>query len=90
MKKGNVSYSVMYIKKRLRMIRLCNLQYEQTMQFAAQQTRVLLQEKLRWRSCKVCCAQKHSIKCNILKYLRKMKESAIKQVPLKDSKAIYL
>ena len=36
MKKENVSYSVMYIKKGLRMIRLCNLQYEKTMQIAAQ------------------------------------------------------
>ena len=32
----------MYIKKELRMRRLCNLQYEKTMQIAAQQTRVLL------------------------------------------------
>ena len=30
MKKENVSYSVMFIKKELRMIRLCNLQYEKT------------------------------------------------------------
>ena len=42
MKKENVSYSVMYIKKGLRMIRLCNLQYEKTMQIAAQQAQVLL------------------------------------------------
>ena len=42
MKKENVSYSVMYIKKGLRMIRLSNLHYEKTMQIAAQQTRVLL------------------------------------------------
>ena len=32
----------MGIKKGLRMIRLCNLQYEKSMPFAAQQTRVLL------------------------------------------------
>ena len=37
-KKENVSYSVMYIKKGLRMIRLSNLQHEKTMQIAAQQT----------------------------------------------------
>ena len=37
MKKENVSYSVMYVKKGLRMIRPCNLQYEKTMQIAAQQ-----------------------------------------------------
>ena len=42
MKKENVGYSVMDIKKGLRMIRLCNLLYEKSMQFAAQQTRVLL------------------------------------------------
>ena len=42
MKKENVSYGVMYIKKGLRMIRLCHLQYENTMQIAAQQTIVLL------------------------------------------------
>ena len=30
MKKENVSYSVMDIKKASRMIRLCNLQYEKT------------------------------------------------------------
>ena len=33
---------VMDIKKGLRMIRLCNLLYEKSIQFAAQQTRVLL------------------------------------------------
>ena len=38
MEKENVSYSVMDIKKGLRMIRLCYLQHEKTMQFAAQQT----------------------------------------------------
>ena len=32
----------MGIKKGLRMISLCNLLYEKSMQFAAQQTRVLL------------------------------------------------
>ena len=42
MKKENISYSEMDIKKGLRMIRLCNLQYEKTLQFAAQQTRVLM------------------------------------------------
>ena len=77
------------------MIRLCNLKYEKTMQIAAQQTRVLLCSgtaymRIRWRSCKVCCAKKHPIQCNILKYLRKTKESAIKQAPLKDSNVIYL
>ena len=41
MKKENVGYSVMYIKKALSMIRLSNLQYEKTMRIAAQQTRVL-------------------------------------------------
>ena len=77
------------------MIRLCNLQYEKTMQIAAQQTQVLLcsgtaYTRIRWRSCKVCCAKKHLIQCNMLKYLIKVKESAIKQAPLKDSNAIYL
>ena len=43
MKKEDVSYSVMDIKKGLRMIRLCNLLHEKSMQFAAQQTRVLMQ-----------------------------------------------
>ena len=48
------------------MTRLCYLQYEKTMQFTAQQTRVLLcsgiaYTRIRWRSCKVCCAKKHSI-----------------------------
>ena len=93
MKKENVNYSVMYIKKGLRTIRLCNLQHEKTMQFAAQHTQVLLHpgyKRIRRRSCKVCCAKKHSFHCNILKYLRKMKERAIKQVPLKDKNAIYL
>ena len=42
MKKEDVSYSVMDIKKGLWMIRLCNLLYEKSIQFAAQQTRVLL------------------------------------------------
>ena len=31
-----------------------------------------------------------STQSNVLKYLRKMDESAIKQAPLKDSNAIYL
>ena len=95
MKKEIVSYSVMYIKKGLGMIRLCNLQYEKTMQIAAQQTQVLLCSgtayvRIRWRSFKVCCAKKHPIQCNILKHLRKMKENATKQAPLKDSNTIYL
>ena len=38
----------------------------------------------------VSCAKKHPIQCNILKYLRRTKESAIKQAPLKDSNAIYM
>ena len=42
MKKENVSYSVIYIKKGLRLTRLSNVQYEKTMQFAVQQTQVLL------------------------------------------------
>ena len=42
MKKEDVSYSAMDIKKGMRMTRLCNLLYEMSMQFAAQQTRVLL------------------------------------------------
>ena len=91
----NVTYIVMYIKKGMRMIRLCYLQHEKTMPFASQQTQVLLNPgiaymRVRWRSYKVCCAKKHSIQCNIVKYLRKTKESAIKQVPIKDSNAIYL
>ena len=82
LKKENVSYSAMYIKNGLRMIRLSNVQYEKTMQIAAQQTQILLcpgiaYMRIQWKSCKVCCAKKHSIQCNILKYLRKMKESAI-------------
>ena len=40
MEEENVSNSIMYIKKGL--IRLCNLQYEKTMQIVAQQTQVLL------------------------------------------------
>ena len=95
MKKENASYSLMYIKKGLGMIRLSNLQYEKTMQIAAQQTQVLLcpgtaYMRIQWRSCKICCAKKHSMQCNILIYLRKTKESAIKQAHLKDSNAIYL
>ena len=73
----------MGIKKGLRMIRLCNLLYEKSMQFAAQQTRVLLYPgtymRIQWRYCKVCCAKKHPVQYNILKYLRRTKESAIKQ-----------
>ena len=42
MKKENGSYSVMDIKKVLRMIRLCTLQYEMTMPFPAQQTRIFV------------------------------------------------
>ena len=42
MKKEDASFSVMDIKKGLRMIRLCNLLYEKSMQFTSQQTRVLL------------------------------------------------
>ena len=66
---------VMYIKKGLRMIRLCNLQCEKTRPSAAQQTWVLLRPgiaymRIRWRSCKVCCTKKHSIQCNILKYTK--------------------
>ena len=88
MKKENISYSVMDIKKLLRMIRLCNLQYEKTMQFAAQQMSFAVSNyslvRIRWRSCKVCCAKKHAIQCNIQKYLRKTKAT------LKDSNAICL
>ena len=46
--------------------------------------------RIQWRSCKVCCAKKHPVQCNILKYLRRTKESAIKQAPLKDSNVIYM
>ena len=93
MEKENVSCSVMYLKKGLRMITLCNLHYEKTMQIAAQQTQDFLCSgtvymRIRWRSCKVCFAKKRPIQCNILKYLRKTKESAITQAPLKDSNAI--
>ena len=88
MKKENVSYSVMNFKKGLRMIRLCNLLYEKTVQFASQQTQVWLHPgtaymRIRWRSYKVCCTKKHSIQCETLKYLRRTKGSAIKQAPLK-------
>ena len=73
----------MGIKKGLRMISLCNLLFEKSMQFAAQQTRVLLYPgtymQIQWRYCKVCCAKKLPVQCNILKYLRRTKESVIKQ-----------
>ena len=42
MKREKVGLSVMDRKKGLIMIRLCNLQYEKTMSFAAQETYILL------------------------------------------------
>ena len=47
------------------------------MSFAA--SRYIACMRIQWRYCKVCCANKHPVQCNILKYLRKTKESAIKQ-----------
>ena len=46
MEKENVSYGVMYIKKGLGIIGLCNLELEKTILFAAQQTRVLLHSRI--------------------------------------------
>ena len=74
----------MDIKKGMRMIRLCNLLYEvyaiyttANTSFAASRYTACM--RIQWRYCKICCAKKHPVQRNILKYLRRTKESAIKQ-----------
>ena len=75
----------MDIKKGLRITRLCNLLYKKSRKicttantsFAA--SRYIACMRIQWRYSKVCCAKKHPVQCNILKYLGRTKESAIKQ-----------
>ena len=73
----------MDIKKGLRMIRLYNLLYEKSMQFTENtnfaSSRYIPCMRINWRYRRACCAKKHPVQCNILKYLSRTKESAIKQ-----------
>ena len=74
---------IMGIKKGLRVIRLCNLLYEKSMQFAATAktsfaaSRYIAYMRIEWRYCKVCCAKKHQVQCKILKYLRRIKGGSV-------------
>ena len=62
-----------------RMIRLCNLLYKKSAICSTANTsfgasRYKAPMTIQWRSCKVCCAKKHPVQCNILKYLQRTKK----------------